>query len=297
MIKICPVCLSPDQLKLDAYRKFHLTKCINCKLVYSDRIPTTAELVAHYQKYNRNSSISPLTIKKYHQLLGEFRAYYSHGKILDVGCGSGFFLKEANQLGWDATGTEFGENSVTHCRNLNLNVYEGSIESLAFETGHFDVVTSFEVIEHLSDPLTHMQELYRILRPGGLLYMTTPNFNSISRYLIKDKWSVLSYPEHLSYFNAHSLDFALRNSGFIKKSLRADGVSIDRLRSAFSKEKKVSEKQGKSKPTKKPWLTNEAIREASDNKKTVKYLRQFLDTGLNVTRLGDFLKGSYLKPN
>lgn len=292
----CPICGDTSLVKLPRYNSAHLVRCGKCKMVFSINIPTEAELHAHYANYTRARHVSPLTIQKYHVLLKEFSNYNQGNRILDVGCGSGFFVEEAQGKGWESTGTEFGADAVEFCRAKSLNVLEGSVESIGFPDNHFDVITSFEVIEHLSYPLPHMTELHRILRPGGLLYMTTPNFGSITRILLKEGWNLITYPEHLSYFDSWSLDSALKNAGFKRKKLIADGISVDRLRNSIKKKKVISENTAPEKQAKKRVFTNEGIRRASEKNGFIKILRRSIDGSLNVFGIGEFLKGYYEKP-
>lgn len=292
----CPICGHSDFVEKPRYSFAHLIKCRFCKMVFSKKIPSESELHAHYANYNRAKQISPLTIQKYQVLLKEFNTFNRNNRILDVGCGSGFFLAEAQREGWESTGTEFGDDAVEFCRTKNLNVLEGSVESIDFADNYFDVITSFEVIEHLSFPFPHMKELHRILRPGGLLYMTTPNFGSITRFMLKENWDIITYPEHLSYFEKKTLDFALKRSGFNRGKLIANGISIDRLRNSIKKKKVVIKKKALVKPTNKRMLTNEGIRRASEKNGFIKILRRSIDGSLNLFGMGEFLKGYYVKP-
>jgi len=275
------------------YAACHLVKCKSCSMIYAERIPANQELENHYKNYSRGRYVSDLTIQKYRELLGQFGATAKNRRVLDVGCGSGFFLETAKKAGWQAIGTEFGNESIAHCREKDIEVYEGDILRIDLPKESFDVITSFEVIEHLSDPKSHIQRLYELLAPGGILYITTPNMNAITRYILKDAWSIISYPEHLSYFSPKTLNKLLCQEGLTKKWLRADGLSVDRLVNHFKKKKVVSENESPDKAKVK--LTNESVRQASQKYVLIRLLRGMIDGILNVSRSGEFLKGFYIK--
>lgn len=293
---ICPLCASSNFKALPKFNRSHLVKCRSCSLVFSEKIPTNNELEEHYSHYNRGRHVSDLTIKRYEQLLNEFSKYKQAGKVIDVGCGSGFFLDVAARMKWDAYGTEFGIDAVEFCKAKGHNVFEGPIETIELEPDTFDIVTSFEVIEHLTYPKEHFEKLFKILRPGGILYVTTPNFNAVTRYILKDRWNIISYPEHLTYFTATTLDEALLAAGFRRKKLIADGISVDRLRNSLKKNRVVSENDNPDKISKKIRITNESVRQATENNQIFKVLRKSVDWSLDITRKGEFLKGYYLKP-
>jgi Fe2+ transport system protein FeoA len=116
--------------------------------VYGERIPSLQELNDHYGKYPRNTSISPLTIKRYEELLEQFEPYRRTNRLLDVGCGDGHFLEVAKRKGWTVYGTEYTSEAVNVGRAKGIEMHEGLIQSFT-AAGEFDVITSFEVLEHV----------------------------------------------------------------------------------------------------------------------------------------------------
>src|SRR5690606_20946181 len=167
---------------------------------------------------------------------------------------------------------------VDFCKNKGLNVFEGSVEEIGLEKESYDIITSFEVIEHLTYPKEHLEELFRLLRPGGILYITTPNFNALTRYILKAEWSIITYPEHLTYFSANTLNYALESVGFKRKKMIADGISIDRLRNSFAKKKVVSENDNPgTQERKKIRITNESVRQASEKNPLFRAARITID--------------------
>lgn len=130
------------------------------------------------------------------------------GRLLDVGCGAGYFLDAARAAGWQASGVEVSPVAAQVGRErLGLEIYQGTLTDAQFAAGHFDVVTMFEVLEHLRDPASTLAEAWRILRPGGVLAIQVPNDLRAYRNLVfssANRWWVIP-PLHLHYFTAAAL--------------------------------------------------------------------------------------------
>ena len=86
---------------MPGYEIAYLTRCSDCGFVFSSRIPSTQELISYYEGYGRNDYLSPITIKRYHEILDQFESSRKTNKLLDLGCGIGYFLEVAKQRGWD----------------------------------------------------------------------------------------------------------------------------------------------------------------------------------------------------
>ena len=193
--KTCLICKSPRLKILEQYSDSFLCKCQSCSFVFSELIPSEQELKEHYEKYGRNDYLSPITIKRYHELLDDFDSFRKTNKILDVGCGIGYFLEEAKNRGWEVFGTEFTDEAVKICSSKGINMKQGILDPSNYNF-EFDIITSFEVLEHINNPTVEINKFYDLLREGGLVYITTPNFNSLLRYKLKSAYNVICYPEH-----------------------------------------------------------------------------------------------------
>ena len=122
------------------------------------------------------------------------------GSLLDVGAGNGYFVRVAGkEFGMHAAGIEISDTAVRFARdNLGVELILGDV---ATHRGEYDVVTSFNVIEHLENPQRHMAELLRVLKPGGSLVITTPNPRCIQRLAVGlEKWKMICPPHHLNLF-------------------------------------------------------------------------------------------------
>lgn len=137
----------------------------------------------------------------------------NHNRLLDVGCGNGAFLADARTAGWECVGTDFDPHAVAMIRSLGIDAHLGELEALRFEAGSFDAITLSHVIEHVHDPKVLLAECARLLRPGGTLWIATPN----SRSWVHRRFgaNLLDFaPCHLILFSPEVLKILLDTRGF-----------------------------------------------------------------------------------
>ena len=150
----------------------------------------------------------------------DFRLMYlparPDGRLLDVGCGSGWLLKRMQDLGWRVEGVDFDPVAVENARSARLRVRLGTLEAQQYHDNHFDAITMSHLIEHVYDPLRVLCECYRILKPGGRLVVVTPNGESWGHRIFKQCWRGLEPPRHLYIFNVRSLRYLAERVGFSK---------------------------------------------------------------------------------
>jgi 2-polyprenyl-3-methyl-5-hydroxy-6-metoxy-1,4-benzoquinol methylase len=136
-------------------------------------------------------------------------------RILDVGCALGFMLQEAKAAGWQPVGVETSAFASQYAaQETDCPVFTGTLEQAAFETASFDVVTLMDVIEHVAKPASLMEEVYRILRPEGVVFVITPNFGSLFVKLYGSKAYGIGPDEHINYFQPATIRRLLRQCGF-----------------------------------------------------------------------------------
>ena len=130
-------------------------------------------------------------------------------RLLDVGCSSGAFLLNAKMLGFNAEGVEPAKKAVDTAKSFNLNVHHGYLESINFADNTFDLITLFEVIEHLNDPNQLLKECHRILKPDGIMMIGTANTDSWTVRFMKQEWEYFNMDQHgghISFFNSRSIN-------------------------------------------------------------------------------------------
>ncbi len=142
------------------------------------------------------------------------RARNPDPKVLDVGCGGGHWLSRAAETGWKTCGADPDPRAVEVARANGLDVREGGIEAWSDARGEFDVVTMNHVIEHVHDPRQLLSSARDLLRPGGQLFVETPNIDALSHSAFGRAWRGLEPPRHLILFNRKSLIRLLREVGF-----------------------------------------------------------------------------------
>lgn len=137
-------------------------------------------------------------------------------RLLDVGAAAGYFVEQARLTGWDAQGLEPSRWAAAYARErLGVPVTEGTLDSVRQPTASFDVVTFWEVIEHLPDPRGFLTEVRRILKPGGTILLSTPDSGSLVARLLGRRWlGWQKIPEHLFFFDEATLVRLLAETGF-----------------------------------------------------------------------------------
>jgi len=150
------------------------------------------------------------------------------GQLLEVGFGNGATLARLKSLGWNVNGVEFDPVAVDLARQLGIDARLGSLEDGAYRDAAFDAVVSSHLLEHLPDPLAHLRECHRILRPRGRLVLTTPNATSLGHRIFGQNWRGLEPPRHLHVFGPASLVRLAEIAGFsrVKVSATARGGHI-----------------------------------------------------------------------
>jgi 2-polyprenyl-3-methyl-5-hydroxy-6-metoxy-1,4-benzoquinol methylase len=157
-------------------------------------------------------TLPPLTRRRYEALLARLARYREGGRFLDVGCGGGFLVETARDLGWAAEGTEVSRSAVDFGRGKGLTIHVGVLADANLPAAAFDAITLMEVVEHVPDPVALLRECTALLRPGGALYLTTPNWGSLSRRLLGARWSPVSR-DHVVYFTPRHIRRALAAAG------------------------------------------------------------------------------------
>jgi 2-polyprenyl-3-methyl-5-hydroxy-6-metoxy-1,4-benzoquinol methylase len=146
-------------------------------------------------------------------------------RLLDVGCGNGEFLMRARSQGWDVTGLDLDEAALSHAKAAGLNVVRGDTTDAAFELAGFDAITCHQVIEHAHDPAKLLESIYDWLRPGGLLWIGTPNISSTLHQRMGRDWILLHPPQHLVILSPRALCSIARAAGFKSLNIIPRGYS------------------------------------------------------------------------
>jgi 2-polyprenyl-3-methyl-5-hydroxy-6-metoxy-1,4-benzoquinol methylase len=216
----CSQCGNDAATPVFARHGFSYSRCNTCALVRVDPQLTQHAIDAIYRgTYTEKSravvgpgKTQPKDIAILQTLA---RLCGSTGRLLEVGCFEGRLLWAAREAGWTVTGTEISEAAANYAsREQGLDVRVGRLEEMGFTADAFDAVALVDVIEHLPDPRRTLEEIHRVLRPGGALYVWTPNFDSLTRRVARQRWGAVIFPWHLYYFSTRTLVHMLAETGF-----------------------------------------------------------------------------------
>ncbi|MBW8003601.1 MAG: class I SAM-dependent methyltransferase [Planctomycetes bacterium] len=166
-----------------------------------------------YYDYFREMSVRIKVFKDKLQLIQEYLPRM--GRVLDLGCAMGFFLKVMKERNYEVYGVEVSKYAAGYAKNsLNLNVHEGDLQSADFHDEFFDIITMWDVLEHLSNPQETLIEIKRILTGNGVLIIETLNIGSLTARILKKNWPLYFPPYHLFYFSLKALKNVLAETGF-----------------------------------------------------------------------------------
>ncbi|MGH7198145.1 MAG: class I SAM-dependent methyltransferase, partial [Candidatus Omnitrophota bacterium] len=224
----CLLCGSPERRPL--YRGLKgVVKCAACGLVYtSPRLTKDAACEFYSQDYFESHSSEEMgydnyvsdrdlverTFKKRLERI-EKRWLPSKGRLLDIGCAAGFFLKIARDRGWETHGVEISEYCCRYAADqFGLSLHHGPFESLDAREGLFDLITMWDYIEHSHVPDRDISKSYQFLKKDGLLAIATPDLGSVPARLFRDKWIGFKEHEHLYYFTRGNLTRLVERNGF-----------------------------------------------------------------------------------
>jgi 2-polyprenyl-3-methyl-5-hydroxy-6-metoxy-1,4-benzoquinol methylase len=145
------------------------------------------------------------------------RLRVKNGRVLDVGCGDGALVELAGQMGWHCFGVEFDDIAATAARRRGIEVLAAEVSDIDPRyDSFFDAITLSHVIEHMHDPLATLRHCRRVIKPGGYLWLQTPNIDSAGYEIYGRFWRGLESPRHLALFTPRSLREILKEAGFAR---------------------------------------------------------------------------------
>jgi 2-polyprenyl-3-methyl-5-hydroxy-6-metoxy-1,4-benzoquinol methylase len=191
-------------------------KCRNCHLIYMNPMEKASKTNEYYFKAKNNhaSTVRESYLRTAKSQVRLIQKYAGGTNLLDIGCAQGFFLFSASQAGYITKGIEISRDAAEYARReFGLDIETKPFEELRFAENHFDVVTLWQVLEHVPYPLMILREVHRILKPGGLLVVSTPDIGGIPAKILGKKWWDIKRL-HVNQFTTRTLAGILQNAGF-----------------------------------------------------------------------------------
>jgi SAM-dependent methyltransferase len=200
---------------------YRIVRCNSCGLVYVNPQSFAEEHDGYFQgpylatiedKGKLRDNIATL----YTEVTRHLEAYLNPGRLLDVGCAMGHFMDFARKRGWDVTGVECSRYAAAWGRErFRLRIHSiCDLSQAQYPSDYCDAAVMVEVVEHLPSPRQALAEVFRVLKPGGVFCLTTPNFESYRSLLLRDEWEPVIPSGHLYYFTGETLGALLRSIGF-----------------------------------------------------------------------------------
>lgn len=224
----CPICESYDNENifpdgaLDPITgdQFHILSCNICHVAFT--FPQPNNLEPYYpSKYRGYGPLVSSILEIFYQArVAKWNRMFSiPGKVLEIGCGPGFMLNVLKKKGWIVKGLERTESVAAFGREkLELDVTSQDVSDLP-ECPDYDLIILFNVLEHLKDPLSVLEESSKRLAPNGKIIISVPNFRSLQARLAGPVWLHLDPPRHLFHFTPQSLELLLKKVGFKTESI------------------------------------------------------------------------------
>lgn len=223
----CPICQYTSRVSFRFLKNgYNIYRCYDCNLMFVHPQPSLDEVLmiydnSYFRRGNKYLRVNETESRSRNldndkQKINIIKKYKESGELLDVGCAMGDFLYLAMQEGFDVTGLEVSTFCTDYVKNkLGIKVHSSDLISAQLPSSTYDVVTLWDVIEHLRNPVETVNEIYRIMRPGGILCFSTGDVGSFYAQIMGRFWHLSTPPQHLFYFSSKNIRKMLNRCGFV----------------------------------------------------------------------------------
>ena len=229
---LCPLCEGENRARillhardyLFSQREFRIVRCTQCGLAHTSPRVADADLPGYYFRdygpYQRRERRLGAFLRRWARGAGSplGRLLKAHGvrSVLDAGCGAGALLRQLRDEGFTVAGVDLDERCVTRIQREGIECYQGDVDAVVqrLEPGSYDAVLFRHVLEHLYHPVTTLRRLHGVLKGGGILYITVPDFGSWEARIFGRYWRGLDLPRHVCHFDVPTLSRLLQKTGF-----------------------------------------------------------------------------------
>lgn len=229
----CPTCGSEDSSKLFKKNGGEYAFCGKCDHIFLLNSLKPEYLIDFYKNYPTSSldwhkNESEFYSKIYNHGLDLIESYKGSGNILDIGCSSGYFLTIASKRGYKSFGIEPNIQESTYATQNGINIIGSTINEIDKGT-RFDVITMWDVLEHIDSPKAYIERLKHLLNPEGIIFIQVPTSEALAAKIMRDKCNMFDGIEHLTLFSRKSLKrcFSRANMKLLSaKSVITDSFAI-----------------------------------------------------------------------
>jgi ubiquinone/menaquinone biosynthesis C-methylase UbiE len=223
----------------EAEPPFRVLRCRDCTLTFVHPHPKREQLAAHYDGDYYREWLSGQAARRsgiWRRRMARIERLKPTGRLLDVGCGEGTFLALARERGWQIEGTEISAYASDRVSaRLGCSIFCGDMGDAGYPENSFDVVTTWHTLEHMEDPLQCLRDIFRVLKPGGILVVAVPNVNdrlmSIAYRMVRRRkyklFSVQDREVHLYHFSEGTIREYLERTGYDTIRLSPDYGIVD----------------------------------------------------------------------
>jgi|SRR5579872_2247765 len=233
----CPICGSvrtgelleaPDRFHLHT-QMYRLACCSECATVWLPNPPAPEAIGAHYTEDYHRAIVAAgegAAASRWKDQVKLIRQYKTGGALLDIGCSSGGFLSNMKSGAWQLCGIEMEASTAARARaTTGAEVFVGDAVEAPFPAASFDVITCFDVLEHVYNPREFLTKVLHWLKPGGIFYAMMPNIASWEARAFGDHWFGLELPRHLFHFSPKSLRCLMGDIGFSEVLVKTPAIS------------------------------------------------------------------------
>ncbi len=234
----CDLCGKHETTLLFTKDSYKHVRCNSCGLIYvNPRVRPSKENLDSFYAYGENYDVlieslrrRAYSVKRQKIFCAELKKmerYRQSNRILDVGCSFGGFLNAAKNLGWEAKGVEAVYDIGRYGKELyNLDIFLGTLEEARLAPASFDVIKLNNIIEHIHFPSEFLADVSKLLRKGGLLSISTPNYDSYSVSICGKEWRYFDGKHHIVFFTPTTLRKILDKNDFTPVLLSTKGFHI-----------------------------------------------------------------------
>jgi 2-polyprenyl-3-methyl-5-hydroxy-6-metoxy-1,4-benzoquinol methylase len=218
-MRACPVCGSKKSQIVFFKDGGNYVKCEKCTMIFPNPVFKEASLREFYEIVDSGQaklavSESAFYREIYSKGLRTITNFVKPSTILDVGCGSGFFLDIAKEKKWITTGDELNQSDAKIARSHGHRVFTDRIEEIDFKKEKFSAITLWDVFEHIVDGRPFLKTLSKLLTPEGVVFMQIPNSGSLAARIMQEKCNMFHTLGHVSLYNPDTIERMAKRSGF-----------------------------------------------------------------------------------